>query len=347
MKCLRSYSLLAIAGAVAAIPRIKEQTSDRPFPTLTSTGTGGYNPSGTAGASFPSSSGSSTDGNDTGPLNIPDNCLKKNQIAVGWLPSAPEDLTQITSTVGGAGACFYGQYSQIKGNPYDGSQLTQVMDVVKNSGAIFIPSVMPTLPLSDVTAEVASQIATSMAKFVEQNIEVWLRFAHEMNWYVTDGTYHGTASEFVTAWKNVAQAIQKNPVTAGKVKMVWSPNNVGGNSQKLISDGWWPGPETVDLVAIDIYPDPGASFEDKFGDFYKTFSVEFGKPFVIAETGSDKSDATAKKEWLEQISSAQAKSVAPNYVGFAWFEYNKDGIDFRVATGGNEDIARSVLASGS
>ena len=162
---------------------------------------------------------------------------------MGWLPSEAGELSKITSNVGG-NACFYGQYSQITSTSYDDSQLTQVMDEVKNSGAIFIPSVMPTIPFKEVSSDVGSQVASSMAKFTKQGVEVWLRFAHEMNYYATSGTYSGSADEFITAWKNVAQAIQENVDTAGKVKMFWSPNNVGGDSQKLIDEGWWPGPET-------------------------------------------------------------------------------------------------------
>ena len=297
-------------------------------------------PTGTRAAPFPSSTSSSTGGNGTsGSLGIPTGCLKKNSIAVGWLPDNGLKMSTIDSDLGSK-ACFFGQYSQITSSTYDDGQLTQVMDDLKASGAIFIPSVMPTLPLSEVTEDVATQVAASMAKFTTQGIEVWLRFAHEMNYYVTDGTYHGSASDFQTAWKNVAGAIQANSDTKGKVSMFWSPNNVGGQTSDL--ESWWPGPDTVDIVGIDIYPDSGTSFESAYQDFHDTYAKGPDKPFAIGETGSKNSDDDSKQAWLEQVSGASALSSLPKYVGFSWFEYNKDGTDFRVVTW-DRDIAKEVL----
>lgn len=100
-------------------------------------------------------------------------------------------MAAINSKIGKKGGA-YGWYSQIKSTQYDDSQLTQVMSDLKSSGAVFIASVMPTgVAFSDVDSNLAQQIATSMKKFTDQGIEVWLRFAHEVNYYVTDGTYKG------------------------------------------------------------------------------------------------------------------------------------------------------------
>ena len=49
-----------------------------------------------------------------------------------------------------------------------------------------------------------------------------------------------------------------------------------------------------------------------------------------------------KKYWLEQVSSPAALARCPNYMGFTWFEYLKDG-DYRIVTGSGGDIAKSVL----
>ena len=47
---------------------------------------------------------------------------------------------------------------------------------------------MPTgLTFSQVDENIAQQIASVLEKFTEQGIEVWLRFAHEVNYYVTPG----------------------------------------------------------------------------------------------------------------------------------------------------------------
>jgi hypothetical protein len=60
------------------------------------------------------------------------------------------------------------------------------------SGTVFQPAIMPTgLPFNEVTSEIANDIANVVRQFTDRGIEVWLRFAHEMNWYVQDGTYTG------------------------------------------------------------------------------------------------------------------------------------------------------------
>ena len=65
------------------------------------------------------------------------------------------------------------------------------MDDVVDSGAVFIPAVMPSIDLSKIDEKVASQVADVLKQFTDKGVEVWLRFAHEINWYLTDGTYTG------------------------------------------------------------------------------------------------------------------------------------------------------------
>jgi hypothetical protein len=60
------------------------------------------------------------------------------------------------------------------------------MDDIKACGSIFQPAVMPTKGWTGLTADnnpQALSIATIMEKFTDEGIEVWLRFAHEVNWY--------------------------------------------------------------------------------------------------------------------------------------------------------------------
>ena len=177
-----------------------------------------------------------------------------------------------------------------------------------------------------------------MTKFTDAGVpEVWLRFAHEMNYYVTDGTYHGTASDFVTAWKNVAAAVKANP----KVKMFWSPNNVKGDNSQLTP--WWPGADTVDVVGIDVYPDSQDGFAASFQGFHDTYAAPYNLPFALGETGwANGGSDSEKRYWLEQVSGEAAKQSCPLYVGFSWFEYYKEGDDYRVVAG-DENIAKGVL----
>lgn len=86
----------------------------------------------------------------------------------------------------GAVSSTYGMYSHLNSDNYDGYELMEEYDDVVSSGAVFIPSVMPVLDsgFSGITPEVASEIATVMRNFTDKGVVVWLRFAHEMNWYV-------------------------------------------------------------------------------------------------------------------------------------------------------------------
>lgn len=63
------------------------------------------------------------------------------------------------------------------------------MSDVVASGAVFIPAVMPTgVTFSEINASVAQQIASVLEQFTSQGVEVWLRFAHEVNYYVMPDT---------------------------------------------------------------------------------------------------------------------------------------------------------------
>ncbi|MCJ1446419.1 MAG: hypothetical protein MMC23_006924 [Stictis urceolatum] len=363
MKTTAFIASLALAAPALALPGVEPRHSREwhhskpPYPTHSSvypggpTGTGSLpQPTGWSSASASPSNTigggptyaepaapASTGGNSTGAgdLGIPAGCLQKNGISVGWLPDQDQGVKMdaITSKLG-AKACFYGLYSQITSSQYDDSQLTGLMDDIKSSGAVLQPAVMPTkVGFSEVTEDLASQIAVSMKKFTDEGITVWLRFAHEVNYYVTDGTYKGgSPRDFVKAWQNVANAVKDND----KVLMYWSPNNVQDASQL---EQWFPGAEYVDVVGIDIYPDDSAlsSFKGVYGNFYDAFSAKYNIPFAVGETAAGGQDQ--QKQWLTSLS--MGDQSMSNYVGFSWFEYDKEK-DWRVVTG-SENIAGPIL----
>ena len=208
------------------------------------------------------------------------------------------------------------------------------MNDLVTSGAVFIPAVMPTgLKFSQIDAAVAGQVAASMKKFTDKGVEVWLRFAHEMNYYVAnEGPKYpgGTPVEFAAAWKNVHAAVQGNP----KVKMFWSPNSDSSSDLKQ----WFPGADVVDIVGMDVYPKQAdATFASTYGDFYNAFSKPYDLPFVVGETGAGSSDTSAKEAWLKQLTNADY-SQFPNYKSASWFEYNKEQ-DFHIVV----DVDQSTL----
>ncbi|KAI4216027.1 MAG: hypothetical protein LQ351_001523 [Letrouitia transgressa] len=149
-------------------------------------------------------------------------------------------------------------------------QLLDVLSDVVASAAVFVPAIMPTsIKFSQIILAVAQQIETVLSKFTSQGVEVWLRFTHEVNYYTTRGSGGangdpfypgGTFAEFKTAWQTIHAAVASNP----KILMFWSPNQ---NTTSEPVDGWWPGADYVDIVGIDIYPDPGATFASTYGDF--------------------------------------------------------------------------------
>ena len=288
-------------------------------------------------ASSPVSAPPSTSGTviSSGGVTLPANCEQKNGIDIGWL-SSDVPLSTIESTLGSK-ACWLGKYAQIfTGGAYtdvNHQLLGYLSDISTPGQTIFVASVMPTIPMAQIDAAVADGVAKVLSQFTDKGIEVWLRYAHEMNYYTTAGStgghYVGTSNDFQQSWAVMSTAMQSNT----KIKMFWSPNSASSADLQQ----WYPKSGRVDVVGIDIYPKEQQTFADTYGDFCKAFSTA-GIPFMIGETAAGPS---LKEYWLGQLVSPEAKTACPHYIGFQWFEYNKEQ-DFRVVTGGN-DIAKKVL----
>lgn len=130
-----------------------------------------------------------------GNYGLPKYGLKTNGVAIGWLPSngnasegviSPRYTMKDINAKLGAVSSTYGMYSHLDSDQYDGFELFEEFEDVVHSGAVFVPSVMPVLSagFSGVTPKVAKQVARVMKKFTDRGVHVWLRFGHEMNWYV-------------------------------------------------------------------------------------------------------------------------------------------------------------------
>ncbi|BGP20884.1 hypothetical protein JCM10213v2_009049 [Rhodosporidiobolus nylandii] len=171
----------------------------------------------TSSAGGSSSSGSSTSAGSSDSGMAPG--ISKNHIGIGFLPDYTNQ--HMSDIIDGLGikSSFYGWYAQLPASgDWDGSQLLSQMDDIKACNCIFQPAVMPTKGWNGLTKSDNSQalaIASVMKKFTDEGIEVWLRFAHEINWYLSDGTYQGTVEDFKEAWGLVAAAVADND----KVKM--------------------------------------------------------------------------------------------------------------------------------
>ena len=199
---------------------------------------------------------------------------------------------------------------------------------------IFIASVMPQgTPFGEITegSAVVTSIANAMKTVTAAGLTVFLRFAHEMNYYASDAAgpiYTGSTEDFSKAWGVISAAVKDIP----GVYMYWSPN-YDSSAADLVSSGWYPTQGTVDIIGMDIYPKSGSSFAGIYQNFCQHWP---NTPFIIGETGSDNGGSTSdKKAWLTQLTDKSALQACPNYLGFSWFEYLKGGVDFRIATGGN------------
>jgi len=273
--------------------------------------------------------------------------VTKNGVFIGLLPDegdaggSRENMAQLNSAWGG-NAATYGWYAQAhSGTPFDGSQLLQVMDDLKASGAIFEPAVMPVGGWQGLTGSDNSQavaICNVMKKFTDEGIEVRLRFAHEVNWYQTDGTYQGTASDFKAGWAAVAAACKSND----QVKMFFTPNiaNMQAYQQYFPDD-----PSTVDYCGIDFYPQSAdASFTDAMQGFYDFCQQKNpNSRFAIGETGLGFGGSIDQRlKWLDTIT--KAKDSMPKLDSVTWFNFQK-GYDFKIVNpNGSNEAMKTFIA---
>lgn len=188
---------------------------------------------------------------------------------------------------------------------------------------------------------IVTSIANAMTKLTAAGLTVFLRFAHEMNWYASAQAgylYTGSSEDFQNAWGVVSAAVKNIP----GVYMYWSPN-YDSSAADLVSSGWWPTQGTVDVVGMDIYPFGGSTFASEYSNFC-TYTQWSSLPFIIGETGSSNGGSESDKNaWLKQLTGTAALTACPKYLGFSWFEYLKGGVDFRIATGGNTAYITSPL----
>lgn len=309
----------------------------------------------------PHSNDTTSTSNSTSPLaasiaglGLSPECYRPNGVPMGWLPDGV-NITTIQSQVDSLhGPCTYGNYAQITSTTsMSGAALQMDTQAMPSSlkGAIYIIALQPYIPFSEVSA---SAVVASMNKILAEGSQtIWLRLAHEVNWYIdtntinTDPTvkYHGTTEEYKAMWQAVAKGVDRS-----RVKMFWSliPPFQPGDTVDTMDAEWFPGSEYVDIVGLDAYGEilsgEQATFELMMGAFCAKYPHI---PVALGETGWLQGGTTAQKEyWLGQVSSKETLKVCPQYIGFSWFEYMKDG-DYRIVMGSDGNIAKSVLAAAS
>ncbi|RLL95040.1 hypothetical protein CFD26_104518 [Aspergillus turcosus] len=274
--------------------------------------------------------------------------------APNWSPRVT--MAELNEATGQTGATYnvYSQITQenVDSGSYDGNYQYPVDDIIP-SGAVLIASLMPKVDWEDITPQLCDSIAAYFNEtFTSQGLTVWLRYAHEMNYYADPNVevYPGGRDydAFKQSWKTLSDATRAN----NQIYMFWSPNK---DTDTEPAAPWWPGSEYVDIVGMDYYPeaDDLPDFGTAYGQFYDTYAKGYGLPFAIAETGTQLNGSAAstekKEQWLKNVINP-AKGFgeyAQWYFSCTWFEYGPPAneIDFYVVYNQTAEVIEKTISN--
>ena len=270
---------------------------------------------------IPKSNGTTSSASGSG-VGLSATCYKPNGVPMGWLPDGVDILTIQNQVDSSHGPCTYGDYAHItSATSMSGPDSEMDAHAMPSSlhGAIYDIALQPLIPFSEVSA---SAVTASMNKILAEGPQViWLRLAHEVNWYIdtnaenTDPSikYHGTTEEFKAMWQAVAKAVDRS-----RVKMFWSPvGPFNGDTVDTLDAKWFPGSEYVDIVGLDAYGQVINGKETTFEAQMSAFCNKYPNiPVALGETGWLHGGTAAQKEyWLGQVSSKETLEVCPQYIG--------------------------------
>lgn len=149
------------------------------------------------------------------------------------------------------------------------------------------------------------QIADYLKQLQNKGIAVLWRPYHEMNgaWF-----WWGKQTRLEDLWIQMWERFQAKGVN--NVPWVFSVNfwedSWGAN---IGPSGYYPGPDYVDVVGVDVYVDAGHKYDKRVHDALSTFGG--GKPLAITENGQMPDVGTFK-------------SAQPNFVYWAtWWGFEK------------------------
>jgi hypothetical protein len=169
------------------------------------------------------------------------------------------------------------------------------------------------------------------------NLPVAISFGHEMNgsWYPW-GTQQATPAEFVAAWRHIHDVFGRADAT--NVIWVWNPNNIFPVPQVRLKP-YYPGDAYVNWIGITGYfvtngPQSFATLYRPTIDEIRQFTRE---PVLIAETSvqTGATEVTCAGHLLSSVTRHH------DVLGFIWFDYSKDGVDWRVES---RPILRAAMA---
>ncbi|KAA1419012.1 hypothetical protein F0U44_11150 [Nocardioides humilatus] len=200
--------------------------------------------------------------------------------------------------------------------------LDQAADQAKAGKSRLLLTLEPWGGLDEVTAARSRELARLLARYNRQGLDIYVRFAHEMN-----GSWYAWAQQpeaYVAAFRRVANAVHD---LTSRTAMMWAPNYGGGypfaggtyqappgshDADVLDTNGdgsvtgaddpyrpYWPGKKYVDWVGMSVYhwgavypwgenevPEPGKFRDLLRGTYDGAAGNELAVPDFYAEYGA-------------------------------------------------------------
>jgi beta-mannanase len=210
-----------------------------------------------------------------------------------------------------------------------------------NSGALYFISWQPFgISMSAIAAGASDRYIAAFARAVRAfGKPVAITFGHEFNghWYPwsTTGT---TPARFVAAWRHIHDLFAA--AGAANVIWIWDPNIINLMPHVKLRP-FWPGGSYVDWVGLTGYFSRTGphTFAGIYGPTMTEIREFTSKPFIIAETsvqtGPDQAESVRNL-----VNGVKERS---DVLGFIWFNYNKDGIDWTV--GGRLSVREAMAGA--
>jgi glycosyl hydrolase family 26 len=237
----------------------------------------------------------------------------------------PESLTPLIGLAASIGRRpnLAGQYVAW-GSRFDAAGATAAW----NYGALYYMAWEPfSTPVQAIADGASDAYIRSFARSVHAlGLPVAISFGHEMNgnWYPW-GTQQTTAAAFVAAWRHIHALFAKAGAT--NVIWVWNPNIINPMPGVALRP-YWPGARYVSWVGLTGYfalTGP-QTFSGVFGPTMREIRKFTTRPFIIAETAVE----TGPNEGPATLSLVEGATHTPGVLGFIWFDFNKDGVDWRI-----------------
>ncbi|CAD6580278.1 MAG: hypothetical protein CYPHOPRED_001178 [Cyphobasidiales sp. Tagirdzhanova-0007] len=245
--------------------------------------------------------------------------LQRNCAYFGWYPDdgnivygsqgTAQSLQEIDTAVGIPSFAVGGYAHQdnstyIPGDPstyFNGSEIMPFLQQALVANATFVASVEPVHGYGGFTADDSTNLDALidvLQQFVDAGVVVWLRWAHEFNWYTRPGSdftdptgkgayYGGDAADYVTTW------------------------NTGMDY----------------YTSLDAQPSDYLNILGYTQDFHDTFAVPYNLSFWLGETGTRSNSTANNLQWVETCTSQATCNAMPNYAGLFWFNFDKADID--------------------